>query len=260
MRPRRVALVTGAAKRLGLEISKRLADDGFEVVLHYRSSHDQALTARNLLLAMGAPEVHLISADLSQAGESERLLMETEKSVGQLDLLVCNAATFEYDHALSATSSSLAQHVQTNFLSPVELVTRWAQIRALNAKNEAAHAVVLLDQKLSNLNPDYYSYTVSKLALGACIRFLAQSCSPWLRVNAVSPGVTLTSGDMTSSEFHAATRVAALGMSSTPRDIANAVWSLNEMSAVTGQTLIVDGGQHLVPRRRDVAFDEGEVL
>jgi NAD(P)-dependent dehydrogenase (short-subunit alcohol dehydrogenase family) len=114
--------------------------------------------------------------------------------------------------------------------------------------------VNLLDQKLANPNPDYFSYTLSKAALQSATVMLAQALAPVLRVNAVSPGVTLVSGPMTQAEFGAAHRMTPLQRSSTPEDIARAVRYLLESQAITGHTLLVDGGQHLWGQPRDVLF------
>jgi NAD(P)-dependent dehydrogenase (short-subunit alcohol dehydrogenase family) len=127
------------------------------------------------------------------------------------------------------------------------------------AGTRSGHVVTLLDQKLENLNIDYLSYTLAKLGSGASIRYLAQCCAPYLRVNSISPGVTLLSGDMTPAEIERSQKIAALGHSSTPQDIAMAVLMLDDALAVTGQTLLVDGGQHLVPRQRDVAFENKDL-
>ena len=100
------------------------------------------------------------------------------------------------------------------------------------------------------------TYTLAKLASHSSIRYLAQCCAPTLRVNAIAPGVTLPSSDMDEAGFSRAHRIAVTGASSTAQDIAQAVWMLESSPAITGQTLTVDGGQHLVPRARDVAFRE----
>jgi NAD(P)-dependent dehydrogenase (short-subunit alcohol dehydrogenase family) len=177
-----------------------------------------------------------------------------------LHLIVNNASLFAYDQAASFTPANFEQHLQTNFIAPVELTMalhRHHSQRQSPAGQvmERGHVVTLLDQKLENLNTDYLSYTLAKLGSGASIRYLAQCCAPLLRVNAISPGVSLVSGDMTPAEFESAQKIAALGQSSTPQDIAMAVLMLDQAVAVTGQTLLVDGGQHLVPRERDVAFE-----
>lgn len=255
-------LVTGAARRIGRAIAEVYARQGWAVALHYRHSSAQALELQLELLALGAPAVHLVRADLTDARDRKELLSQVLAQAGRLDALINSAAAFEYDTALSASADALQQHVQTNFVAPTELTLLWAQARQKKSQGCGAeqgapgHVVTLLDQKLQNLNPDYCTYTLSKLAAASSIRFLAQACAPWLRVNAVSPGVTLPSSDMQDALFEQASAVAALGRSSRAQDIADAVWSLQSLPAVTGQNLVVDGGQHLVPRRRDVAFEE----
>jgi NAD(P)-dependent dehydrogenase (short-subunit alcohol dehydrogenase family) len=112
--------------------------------------------------------------------------------------------------------------------------------------------VNIVDQKLWNLNPDHFSYTLSKAALQAATVMLAQALAPRLRVCGVAPGVTLPSGPMTAEEFAAAHKLTPLQRSSTPEDIAHAVRFLIEAPAVTGTTLLVDGGQHLAAQSRDV--------
>jgi NAD(P)-dependent dehydrogenase (short-subunit alcohol dehydrogenase family) len=114
--------------------------------------------------------------------------------------------------------------------------------------------VNLLDQKLWNPNPDYLSYTLSKAALEAAGTLLAQALAPAVRVCGVAPGVTLLSGEMSSDEFAASHRMTPLARSSTPEDVARAVRFLIESPAITGTTLLVDGGQHLAPQARDVMF------
>jgi NAD(P)-dependent dehydrogenase (short-subunit alcohol dehydrogenase family) len=114
--------------------------------------------------------------------------------------------------------------------------------------------VNLLDQKLWNPNPDYLSYTLSKAALEAANTLLAQALAPRVRVCGVAPGVTLPSGPMDQAGFEAAHRLTPLQRSSTGTDIARAVRFLLESPAITGTTLLVDGGQHLSTQARDVMF------
>lgn len=249
-------LVTGAARRIGRAIAERYAAQHWAVALHYRNSEAQAQELQAVLLGLGAPSVYLVRADLTDPLGRKHLLSQVLAQAGRLDALVNSAAAFDYDTALDASAQGLQQHVQTNFVAPTELTLLWAQARQSAGLPVPGHVVTLLDQKLQNLNPDYCTYTLSKLAAASSIRFLAQACAPWLRVNAVSPGVTLPSLDMESAQFEQASAVAALGRSSSAQDIADAVWALQSLSAATGQTLVVDGGQHLVPRRRDVAFEE----
>ncbi|MGZ8982105.1 MAG: SDR family oxidoreductase, partial [Burkholderiaceae bacterium] len=112
----------------------------------------------------------------------------------------------------------------------------------------------LLDQKLANPNPDFLSYTLSKAALQEATTLLAMALAPKVRVVGVAPGLTLLSADQTAAGFERAHARTPLGRSSTPADIAQAVAYLAKAGAVTGTTLLVDGGQHLVASTRDVMF------
>jgi NAD(P)-dependent dehydrogenase (short-subunit alcohol dehydrogenase family) len=119
---------------------------------------------------------------------------------------------------------------------------------------EAGCVVNLLDQKLWNPNPDYFSYTLSKAALEAATTMLAMALAPTVRVCAVAPGITLLSGEMAADEFERSHKLTPLGRSSTPEDVARSVRFLIESPAITGTTLLVDGGQHLAAQPRDVMF------
>lgn len=252
---KRVALVTGGAKRLGRAICVDLAAHGYTVVVHYLHSHQEALQTRELCLAQGV-QAYLLKCDLAQKGERATLMARAIQLAGRVDLLVNSASLFEYDNVDSFSVDALEAHLQTNYLAPVELTMALFEHAKANPSPQMAHAISLLDQKLFNLNVDYMSYTLAKQANHASIRYLAQCCAPHLRVNAVAPGLTEISGAMSPSDFGQAHRIAALGKSSTPSDIAQAILMLDGAHAITGQTIVVDGGQHLVPRGRDVAFGE----
>jgi hypothetical protein len=174
------------------------------------------------------------------------------KHFGRADAVVNNASTFEYDDAQSASIAAMDTHWRAN-TAPAILLAQ-ALHAHLNARAATGCVVNLLDQKLWNYNPDFFSYTLSKAALQAATTMLAQALAPVLRVCGVAPGVTLVSGAMTEAEFAAAHRLTPLQRSSTPEDIAHAVRFLIESPAITGTTLLVDGGQHLAAQSRDVAY------
>ena len=141
--------------------------------------------------------------------------------------------------------------MRTNLTAPILLA------QALHAATPAgSQAVVinLLDQKLFNMNPDFLSYTLSKAALQCATTMLAQALAPTVRVVGVAPGITLVSGDQSAAGFAKAHSATPLGRSSTPSDIAAAVSYLAISNAITGTTLVVDGGQHLMALPRDVMF------
>jgi NAD(P)-dependent dehydrogenase (short-subunit alcohol dehydrogenase family) len=114
--------------------------------------------------------------------------------------------------------------------------------------------IQLLDQKLINLNPDYLSFTLSKAALATSVEVLAMDFAPTLRVIGLAPGISLPSGNQTDDGFAKAHQMTPLGKSSTPLDVAKAAVFLANANAITGTTLFVDGGQHLLPSSRDVMF------
>ena len=127
-------------------------------------------------------------------------------------------------------------------------------VKNTGADSAIASVIQLLDQKLINLNPDYLSYTLSKAALLTSVELLAVDFAPYLRVMGLAPGITLPSGNQSNEGFTNAHQMTPLGRSSTPSDIAKAAVFLASSNAITGTTLYVDGGQHLLPSSRDVMF------
>jgi NAD(P)-dependent dehydrogenase (short-subunit alcohol dehydrogenase family) len=251
---RPVALVTGAARRIGRAITLHLAGHGWDLVLHHRGTPDGQQAAEATAAearALGA-QAWTVAADLADESACNRLVDAAVAAAGRLDALVNNASRFEYDGVADFSAAAMDRHWRANTAAPVLLA------RALHAHLAARDArgcvVNLLDQKLANPNPDYFSYTLSKAALAEATVMLAQALAPRLRVCGVSPGVTLLSGTMDEAEFEAAHRLTPLQRSSTPEDIAGAVRFLLESPAITGHNLLVDGGQHLLGQPRDVLF------
>jgi hypothetical protein len=242
--------VTGAAKRLGRAIALDLGARGWDVAVHHRRSAEDAQSAVDTIAAGGARAASF-AADLADEIACRDLVPAVLGRLGRLDAIVHNASTFEYDDVASFAYATMERHWRANTGPAIVLA------RALHAhlSGERTGCVVnLLDQKLWNPNPDHLSYTLSKAALLAATVALAQALAPSVRVCGVAPGVTLPSGPMTDAEFAAAHRNTPLGRSSTPADIAGAVRYLLDAPAVTGCTLIVDGGQHLAAQPRDVYF------
>jgi len=248
---RPVALVTGSARRIGREIVLHLAAHGHDVAVHCRRSQDDAeATAADARSAGAAAAV--FAADLGDEADCATLVAAVLTRFGRLDAVVNNASLFEYDTPQTFSPAAMERHWRANTAPAVLLAA--ALHRHLEARGAAGCVVNLLDQKLANPNPDYFSYTLSKAALEAATVMLAQAYAPRLRVCAVAPGVTLVSGPMSEGEFAAAHALTPLARSSTPADIAAAVRFLIESPAVTGTTLLVDGGQHLQRQPRDVLF------
>lgn len=251
MSQRPVVLVTGAARRLGREIALDLAAHGFDVAVHYRGDGDDAEATVAQARAAGA-HAHGFAADLADEPACRALVPAVLAHFGRLDAVVNNASAFVYDNAERFSYAVMDTHWRTN-TAPAVLLSQALHEHLVSVRRTGC-VVNLLDQKLFNLNPDYFSYTLSKAALQAATVMLAQALAPTLRVCGVAPGVTLVSGAMTADEFAQAHQLTPLKHSSTPADIARSVRFLIESPAITGTTLLVDGGQHLQPQPRDVMF------
>ena len=246
----RVALVTGAGKRIGRALAIGLAKAGWDVAVHYRASEEDARGTAREVEALGR-RAALLKCDLSDEGAVRALVGQAADALGPVGCVVNNASQFEFDSAVEFSPALLAAHMQANVSAPILLA------QALHAATPAgSQAVVinLLDQKLYNLNPDFLSYTLSKAALHTATTMLAQALAPTVRVVGVAPGLTMVSGDQTEAGFEKAHQATPLGHSSSPPDIVDAVCYLAGARAVTGTTLLVDGGQHLMSLPRDVMF------
>ncbi|MFS8973716.1 SDR family oxidoreductase [Cupriavidus necator] len=255
---RGVALVTGGARRLGRAIALELAAQGWDVAVHCHRSVDEAEALATQIRALGR-RAAVLRADLADEAATGRLVADCTAALGVPTCLVNNASLFQYDVATSFSYASLDTHMRTNVAAPLLLARELHKALAPAAGTDKAAelrgvVVNLLDQKLDNLNPDFLSYTLSKAALQTATVQLAQALAPRLRVVGVAPGITLVSGEQSEQSFRRAHRVTPLGQSSTPEDIAQAVAYLAQARAVTGTTLYVDGGQHLMPLARDVMF------
>jgi NAD(P)-dependent dehydrogenase (short-subunit alcohol dehydrogenase family) len=234
------ALVTGGAKRLGAAIARRLAADGHRVVVHHGRSREEAAA---LAAELGGVAV---GCDLADLDAVDGLLLRAAEAAGApVDVLINSASQFEWDEAPG--DPGLAERLtRVNLYAPVRL--------ACGVKDGVV--VNLLDQKVGNLNPDFFSYTLTKLALAGATEMLARRLAPRVRVNAVSPGLTLPSGDQSAGEFARAGAKNLLRRPVGADAVAEAVSYLVGARSVTGQNLFVDCGQRFLPRDGDVMFED----
>ena len=252
-----VVLVTGAAKRLGREIALVLAAGGWRVAVHYRSSRQDAIETVAACADITSAAAGF-NADLGDENAVKELVPRVIAHFGQVDAVVNSASTFEQDDAASFGFASLEKHLRSNTGAPILLAQALhAHLTSRNAKGDytARGAVVnLLDQKLWNQNPDFLSYTLSKAALEAANTMLAMALAPLVRVVGVAPGLTLTSHMLSDAQFNELHKLSPLGRSSTPADVAAAVKFALDNQSITGTTLLVDGGQHLMKFERDFSL------
>ena len=265
----RTVLVTGSAKRLGREIALALARDGWQVAVHYLGSRDDA-ERTSAECAQLSGKSAIFGADLANEAAVRDLLPRVVAHFGWLDAVVNSASTFEHDSVASFGFAAMEKHMRSNTGAAILLAQALhghiIERRGGSGKNSGpagdgaedsqAHGAVvnLLDQKLWNQNPDFFSYTLSKAALEAATTMLALGLAPFTRVVGVAPGLTLTSPFIDAAQFEARHKMALLEQSSTPQDVASTVRFALENRSITGTTLLVDGGQHLMRFERDFSM------
>ena len=252
----RVALVTGAGKRLGREIALCLAAQGWHVAVHCRASRTEAEATAADIRALGR-RATVLCADLSDEAATRALVPQAVAALGRLDAVVNSASTFVYDNAASFNYAMLERHLRANTAPAIALAQMLAehlQARQADVGGADAAVVNLLDQKLWNPNPDFLSYTLSKAALESATTLLALALAPTVRVVGVAPGLTLTSEWLQGDDFAKAHTLSPLGRSSTPQDVAATVAFALANRSMTGTTLLVDGGQHLQRFERDFSM------
>ena len=256
-----VVLITGAAKRLGRDIALALAAGGWRIAVHYRSSEQDAINTVAACADINCAAA-IFDANLEDEAAVRALLPRVISHFGQCDAVVNSASAFEQDDAASFSFAALEKHLRANTGAPIVLAQALqTHIASRNTNTnidskDAVRGVVvnLLDQKLWNQNPDFLSYTLSKAALEAANTMLAMALAPLVRVVGVAPGLTLTSHLLTDAQFEALHKLSPLGRSSTPADVASAVRFALENQSITGTTLLVDGGQHLMKFARDFSL------
>lgn len=248
MQPGR-ALVTGAGKRLGRAMACGLAARGWTVAIHYHSSRQEAEDTLEALREAGGDGV-LVQADLAdEAAVGALCARGAEAMGGPLSLLVNNASVFEPDQLQDHARADWDLHMAVNLRAPILLSQTFA---AQLADGADGLIVNMLDQRVWKLNPNFFTYTLSKSALHTATRTMAQALAPRIRVNAIGPGPTLRNARQSEADFDAQKQATLTEKGSSPEEIVRALLYLVDAEAVTGQMIAVDGGQHLIWRTPDV--------
>jgi NAD(P)-dependent dehydrogenase (short-subunit alcohol dehydrogenase family) len=204
-------------------------------------------------IAAAGGRAKAVRADLSSARQAEALVGKCRVRGVRLTCLVNNASLFKLDRAPTATAADFDLHMAINLRAP--LLLSQALARQLPA-GETGVIVNLLDQKLYNLNPDFLTYTLSKIGLQGLTTLLAQSFAPRLRVAGIAPGLTLRSGSQTDARFAEQHAANPLGIGVTTDDLVRALRFIVATPSFTGETLLIASGEHLTGRPRDIAFDK----
>lgn len=245
---KRLALVTGGHRRLGGIIAAALAKAGHSLALH--GSHDTRLDSHlALTLEEQGTQWEGFVVDFADPENAEELIAQVAARFGRPpDILVNSAAMFGQDRLDSVTADDLMRHYAVNCAAPTMLTKAFATVPA----GVGDRCIInILDQRIDHPHGDQLAYTLSKLALAGLTRTSASSLAPQVRVNAVAPGLTIATPDYDADQMERLEQMMPLARLPQAEQIAEAVLYLVNASAVTGQTLYVDGGAHMRSYDRD---------
>lgn len=236
---RKVAFITGAAKRVGREIALYLAQHGYDIAVHYRHSQQEAHDTVVEIQAWGRQAV-AVQGDLCMADDAARLMDEVSSMLGAVTALVHNASVFERDDLATLSTESFALHMTVNLLSPLMLTQAFMQ----QLPEEAFGSVVCLTDGLKgwSISESFLSYSVSKLALEQSMLLLAPTLAPRVRMNVVALGATMENIQDKPDTFEKIRLLTPLERTTSVKDVCHAVQFLLESPMATGQVIDVTGG------------------
>ncbi|MDO6963719.1 SDR family oxidoreductase [Rhizobium alvei] len=244
----RVALVTGAGRRIGAAIAMDLARHDFAVAVHV---HRSLMDAERLVseIKNNGGKATIVEGDLLSEEDCRRIMAEAESAFGPVGLLVNNASIFEDDSVLEFDTARFDRHFAVHVKAPSILTSEMVERLPTHARGLVVN---IIDQRVWALNPRFYSYTLSKAALWTATQTLAQALAPRIRVNALGPGPTFKSIRQTDADFQA--QIDGLLLKSGPalEEFGRSIRFLFDTPSITGQMIAIDGGQHLAWQTPDV--------
>lgn len=237
-----VALITGAAVRIGRAIALALAAEGWAVAIHHNRSAAAAQALADEIVARGG-RAATVAADLSNAGDVENLMPGASRALGPVTALINNASLFERDEMGDVTVEGWDRQLAVNLRAPFFLSQAFA---AQLPEGMPGNIVNLIDMRVWRLTPHFVSYTVAKSGLWTLTRTMAMALAPrGIRVNAIGPGPVLANERQTAEQFDKQWRSTPLGRGAAPEEIAAGVRYILSAKAMTGQMIALDGGQHM---------------
>jgi NAD(P)-dependent dehydrogenase (short-subunit alcohol dehydrogenase family) len=252
-------LITGGALRLGAVICEAFAKDGWHVICQYRHAESEAIKLTESMQLKGY-KFDCVYAELSTEDDRIDLMEKLLNQFGLITCLINNASLFLPDDGMSFDHAQALRQMEVNYFAPLSLTRLIAKQLALEKQTVNASVIHILDQKVFNLNPDYFSYTLSKLSLERAVSLQAQAVAPHVRVCGIAPGLMYVSGPQNEENFELAVKANLMRRPTNPKDVANTCVFIANTESITGTTICVDGGQHLVPLPRDIMFVVEDLL
>lgn len=240
----RIALVTGASRRIGRAIALGLANHGWQVALHYGTQFAEAEAVCAEITANGG-RAAIFGADLADPGSAARLVDDCRHALGPLTCLVNNASLFIEDDIRTFDPGVWDSQLAVNLRAPMLLAKAFA---AQLPDDASGNVINIIDQRVLAPGGDFLSYSLSKSGLYTATLMLAQALAPRIRVNGIGPGPVLPSVYQTPHTFADEVRMTLLGRSVAPEEIAATVRFILDAPSLTGQMIALDAGQHLARR------------
>lgn len=244
----KIALVTGAARRIGEAIALDLAAHGFSVAVHANSSRAEAEAVAGTIRTQGGT-AEVFTADLSETAQVRKLYADVVAHLGSPELIVNNASVFEDDEVSRFDEDLFDRHFAIHLKAPAILAEAMA-----NGLPDGREGLIvnIIDQRVWKLTPRFFSYTLSKSALWTATQTMAQALAPRIRVNAIGPGPTLANERQKADDFARQAEAVPLGRGPDLAEFGATIRYLHAARSVTGQMIALDGGQHLVWETPDV--------
>jgi NAD(P)-dependent dehydrogenase (short-subunit alcohol dehydrogenase family) len=235
----KVALITGAAKRIGHALAMELARRGARIAIHYRASRAEAEQTLEAVRKQGSDGI-LLQAELTSSTDLERMFTEFDGHFNSLDILINNASVFSPSDPRHTSEQDWDGQMDANAKAPFfvaqHAARRMRQGKIINLADVAGEVVW----------PGYFAYSVSKAALIAVNRGLAKSLAPHIQVNSIAPGPVLFPDYYTDEQKQSAVERTLLKREGSAQDIVNTAIFLIENDYITGELIHVDGGRHIM--------------
>jgi len=233
-------IITGGATRVGAAIAKSLAGYDVDITVHFNKSRNSANKLKKELEDLGS-KVFLIKADLNKSYQAQKLVRDAFKKMKGLDCLINNASIFENDSLINFDDKSFSKHMNVNLKAPALLTQNFKKY----VKNNHGNIINIIDQRIEKLTPYFFSYTLSKSALGILTLTSAMKLAPNIRVNGISPGPTLKNKRQSESHFKKQWKSVLLKRKVNLENICETVKFLIKNDNITGEIINVDSGQRL---------------
>jgi len=241
MKKNKNVLITGASKRIGKQICKELAEAKYNIIIHYNSSEREAKQLQKNIKKLNV-ECETIGCDFKNSKSLNGFFKRASKLIGPISCLVNNASIFKNDNVDSFNEKLWDEHMSVNLFAPLKISQ---DFKKMLPKNMKGHIINILDQNVINPEIDFFSYSITKSALHSAAVILAKTFAPNIKVNSIGPGPTLKNKHQSTRHFKNQVKKTLLKTGSSPKEISKSVKFILESEAITGQFIVVDGGEHL---------------